>query len=124
MKRILVILFIAISLSACTTKPREVIAQQPLVSQSSFKVSGKMIPKKYWPQLDKASQHNLSHPDYKILLGYPYISALGKKCRELRIQSMKQNQNHVACAFSDDASKLNEWRLMPALESGFEDIVL
>ncbi|WP_104024806.1 lipoprotein [Vibrio hyugaensis] len=124
MKRILTTFFIVTFLSACSSKPREVIAQQPLVSKSSFEMSGEVIPQKYWSQLESANQSHLPHPDYKILLSYPYMSALGTKCREVRIQSMKHTQDHVACLFSDEASKSHEWRLMPVLENGYENIAL
>lgn len=125
-KRVLFVFFLTTTLSACASKPREVVAERPLVAQSFVDISGEKIPSRYWEQLNQANVTTIVHPQYhQISLGKPYISALGTQCRKIYIQYGKQGRTQVACAVVDGlSSDTNEWRLMPVLESGVKTIAL
>lgn len=90
----------------------------------SVELSGIDISKIYWNALNQDKATTLVHPQYQITLNKPYTSALGKKCREMRIHHAGKVNKQVACAYSDVMAQTNEWRLMPTLESNAKDIVL
>ncbi len=109
-------------LSACSSKPRLVIASTPLVLESSQFSYGTKIPPIYWPQLDQTYNSVLNHPQYKIVLKPPYVSALGNDCRELLIAGQEQSHVRIACVYTNTTSEQREWRLMPALDSNTSNI--
>lgn len=122
--RNLLLLCLTIVLSACSSKPRLVTASTPLVLESGQSLSGTEIAKNYWPQLDQSYTSVLTHPQYKIVLKPPYVSALGNECRELLITGQYQSNVRIACVYTDTVSEQREWRLMPALDSNTSNISL
>ena len=79
-----------LTLSACTSKPREVTASIPLVTSSQEKPNKQEVPSKYWRSLSDPIQTNVEHDKYNIQLSELYISALGQVCRELTILNKSQ----------------------------------
>lgn len=80
----------AISLSGCTSKPREVTASIPLVNSSQEKPNKQEVPSQYWSFLSDPSETNVEHEKYIIKLAERYTSALGQTCRELIIVEKDQ----------------------------------
>lgn len=119
-----IILGLTLILSACSSKPRLVTASTPLVMESTQSISGTKIPKNYWFQLDQPFTSELNHPEYKIVLKPPYVSAMGNECRELLITGHYQSSVRVACSHTNTLSEQHEWYLMPALDSTSSNISL
>lgn len=91
----------ALIVSGCSSKPREVSASLPLVSISQEKPDKQQVPAQYWPSLSDANQTALEHQKYQIQLEELYTSALGNRCRELKIFDKQQTmQKRVACEIS------------------------
>lgn len=94
-------LFIAsalLSVSGCTSKPREVSASIALVTYSTEKPDEKVVPEQYWSKLAEPSLRTFAHPEYQIQMSALYISALGERCRELEIVDKRNRmQKRIAC---------------------------
>ncbi|MDA0420480.1 hypothetical protein O7R09_06825 [Vibrio alginolyticus] len=113
LSKLISIVSIAFVLTACTSKPREVNAKIPLVSQSSIEVSGKIISEKYWPILSNPSASYLQHSSASIYLGKPYTSALGNQCRTLDVTQADQKSVHIACLFTTMDDQAGQWYITP-----------
>lgn len=102
------------SLVGCASPPRTVDASIPLVESNSF-VSDESVPPRYWDTLNNAEETQLIYQNYLVLLGLPYYSALGTRCRQL---SFSLNDIHigtrVACANSSRNTK-SQWFLTKPL---------
>lgn len=83
-----------LTLSGCTSKPRDVVASVPLVSLSQEKPDKQEIPLKYWNALSDPMRSHVGHDKYTIELNALYISALGQTCRELLIT--ESNEDDIA----------------------------
>lgn len=100
-----VILFM-LTLSGCTSMPREVTASVPLVSYSQGKPNKQEIPSQYWSVLSDPQQTHLQHEKYQIQLVNLYVSALDLVCRELILVDKKNKlEKRVAC----ESSFINEY---------------
>lgn len=82
----------ALLLSACSTQPRQVSANLPLVNERTSPI-GSPVDKHYWPQLDGKEAVELQHTSYKISAQEPYTSALGIECRLLIITPSTGNKS-------------------------------
>ena len=93
------------TLSACTSKPREVTASIPLVTSSQEKPNKQEVPVRYWSPLSDPAETSVEHNKYDIQLSKIYISALGHICRELSIvdkskASTQDLERRIACEIS------------------------
>lgn len=118
-----------IILSGCANQPRKIIPSLPLVAEYSNAMPTKeVVPTHYWNALNNANVSQLKHPKYKILVGQPYISALGDKCRELDIaDSHHLMQKRVVCELHfnrDNGKKDKAWFLEPELSASTRPIEL
>lgn len=84
-----------LTLSACTSKPREVTASIPLVTSSQEKPNKQEVPSKYWRFLSDPIQTNVEHDRYNIQLSELYVSALGQVCRELTLLNKNPITSHA-----------------------------
>ena len=84
-----------LTLTACTSKPREVTASIPLVTSSQEKPNKQEVPSKYWRFLSDPVQTTVEHDKYNIQLSRFYVSALGQICRELTILNKNQKNSHA-----------------------------
>ncbi|MGD8172438.1 hypothetical protein ACQEXU_12310 [Vibrio sp. TRT 21S02] len=98
-----------IALSGCSSQPREVTAETPLV-QPSLTVPGKLISEKYWDALSQPSTVQLTHNSYQIETSPLYISALGNYCRNVKITSETMTTTRVACSAPRTHSEPNKRR--------------
>ena len=118
-----------IILSGCANQPRKIITSLPLVAEYSNSMPTKeIVPNRYWDELNNANISQLTHSQYNILLGLPYISALGDKCRELDIVDGNNiMQKRVTCElhFTNDNDQQDKaWFLEPPLSASANSIKL
>lgn len=94
-------------LSACANKPRHVKAELPLVTQESSSVEGaEEVPEQYWGYLNSSEVVSIPHPNYHVVVGAIYFSALGLYCREVNIDST----SNVVCSIESDKNNTkNAW---------------
>jgi len=117
-----------IILSGCANQPRKIIPSLPLVAEYPNSMPTKeIVPNRFWNELNNANASQLTHSQYNILLGQPYISALGDKCRELDIVDNNVMQKRVTCElhFINDNDKQDKaWFLEPSLSASANSIKL
>ncbi|MEJ6123833.1 hypothetical protein MT390_18515 [Vibrio sp. 2-Bac 85] len=115
-------------LSACTSKPREVYASIPLVTNNEAKPSTKEIPEAFSTKLSNPSIEQLTHGKYAVKLSPLYISALGYPCRKLIFSEQTgEPKRRVACeiSYKDSANKLvKSWFLENAIIESSNNIDL
>ena len=116
-------------LSGCANQPRKIVPSLPLVAEYSNTMPTKtVVPTRYWDALNNANISQLKHLKYNILVGQPYISALGDKCRELNIADNNNlMQKRVACElhFKRDNGKQDKaWFFEPELSTSARPIEL
>ncbi|UUM30038.1 hypothetical protein [Vibrio japonicus] len=114
MLRALVCCGLVVSLTACSSSPRHVEAQVPLVKEQ-FESIGSKLSAKYRAQLENAQQRVLFHQEYQVELGGFYISSLGQDCRNLIIQNIDGvKSQRVACAEPKQyPEQIRTWYLIP-----------
>lgn len=117
---ILTLISVSLFLQACSSPPREVKASVPLVTSGNYLPTLQQgIPDAYWRQFNTPSISNVSINNYQLMLGKPYISALGNTCRALDIIDVttQSRAKRVACK----ASTEENWFLTPDVtQSGLQ----
>ncbi|MHA2937159.1 hypothetical protein ACXJY6_02575 [Vibrio sp. RC27] len=128
-----VLLVLMIFLTACVSKPRQVVAETQLVVGENRYQSMDEVPSDYWEALNLTSSESLDHVNYHIKLGPIYTSALGSECR-VAVISRKQtfifgdyrSQTRVFCSTLrvDDDETIKTWYLVKSLRDTAPDIEL
>ena len=107
-KLITAVLF-TLFLSACSSKPREVSAQVPLVNPNQQNVEGELIPEKYWLILSNPSSLYLQHSEATVYLGEFYTSALGNRCRTMDVVKGEKKTVYIACLLKNQQNNDTQW---------------
>ncbi len=107
--KLFIVVVFTLLLSACTSKPRKVSAQVPLVEPNRQSIEGELIPKKYWPILSNPSSQYLLHSDNTIYLGALYLSALGNQCRTMDVLKGERKSSYIACLIKDQQNNDDQW---------------
>lgn len=115
-------------LSACTSKPREVYASIPLVTNNEAKPDKKEIPAPFSLKLTNPSTTQLTHGKYSVNVSPLYISALGYPCRKLIFSvQTAEPKRRIACEipYKDSTNKLvKSWFLENAIIESSNNIDL
>ncbi len=101
-------------LSGCSSQPRLVKADIPLVEKNNL-IIGTPISDSYRHTLEQPNSVSLSHPNYQIQLGPIYTSSLGQDCRELSIRMSNDTRSQrVVCAQKQqNKNQARTWYLVP-----------
>ncbi|EJN8560987.1 MULTISPECIES: hypothetical protein [Vibrio] len=110
--KLISIVSVSLLLTACSSKPREVVAGVPLVSSSLQEFNGQIIPEKYWPVLANTDSTVLQHPEASIRLGPFYTSALGNMCRNFEVVNNHGKTSRVACLYKNPEAPNGKWYIM------------
>lgn len=112
----------AAALSACSSAPRHVQAETPLVTQNTQSIQGELIPQPYWTTLNNPNAVRLEfNSAYQISLSPIYVSALNNHCRLLTITSSHSaiESKRLACAAYSTLEKATDqvsWYLAPSIQ--------
>ncbi|WBA17140.1 hypothetical protein [Salinivibrio kushneri] len=113
-KAVIVSLLSVLGLTACSSAPRQVQANVPLVEPLD-KPLGEPLSAKMSAQLDQHKKNTLTSADYMIKLGPLYTSSLGKECRELTfVDERNEKTARIACTDPTSSSDQDRtWYLIP-----------
>lgn len=118
------LLILTVGLTACVSPPRNVDAEIPLVTPSSF-VSSELVPSQYWSILDNPLETQFTYQDYLVQMSAPYESALGAHCRLLTFsQDNSIAGTRVTCGKHSNQGNKSLWFLTKDLSNTQSKVTL
>ncbi len=113
-KSLMALCFMTLALSGCSSQPRLVKADIPLVEQGNT-IVGTPVSPSYQSTLEQPNSVSLTHPKYQVQLGPIYTSSLGQDCRELTVHMPNDKRSlRVVCAQKQqDKNQARTWYLVP-----------